>query len=137
MLKSHIFFLEEKGYEIDTVTNGEDAIHLVTEKDFSLIFLDEMMAGMGGLETLAKIKEIKPNIPVVMVTKSEEESLMNDAIGQKITDYLIKPVVPSQMLMVCKRILDGQKISGEYQHINAKTQYQKIKPHPNSLRLLM
>ncbi len=114
MLKSHVFFLKEKGYEIDTVTNGEDAIHLVSENDFSLIFLDEMMAGMGGLETLAKIKDIKPNIPVVMVTKSEEESLMNDAIGQKITDYLIKPVVPSQMLMVCKRILDGQKISGQY-----------------------
>lgn len=114
MLKSHIIFLEDKGYEIDTATNGEDAIHLVTEADYSLIFLDEMMAGMGGLETLAKIKEIKPNIPVVMVTKSEEESLMNDAIGQKITDYLIKPVVPSQMLMVCKRILDGQKISGKY-----------------------
>ncbi len=89
MLKSHIIFLEEKGYEIETVTNGEDAIHLVSERNFSLIFLDEMMAGMGGLETLAKIKEIKPNIPVVMVTKSEEESLMNDAIGKKITDYLI------------------------------------------------
>lgn len=83
MLKSHIIFLEEKGYEIDTVTNGEDAIHAVTEKEYSLIFLDEMMAGMGGLETLSKIKEIKPNVPVVMVTKSEEESLMNDAIGQK------------------------------------------------------
>ena len=114
MLKSHIIFLEEKGYNIETVTNGEDAIHLVSKENFSLIFLDEMMAGMGGLETLAKIKEIKPNIPVVMVTKSEEESLMHDAIGKKITDYLIKPVVPSQMLMTCKRILDGQKISGEY-----------------------
>ncbi len=114
MLKSHIIFLEEKGYDIETVTNGEDAIYLVKEKSFSLIFLDEMMAGMGGLETLSKIKEINPNIPVVMVTKSEEESLMNDAIGQKIADYLIKPVVPSQMLMVCKKILDGQKISGEY-----------------------
>jgi DNA-binding response OmpR family regulator len=114
MLKSHIIFLEEKGYDIETVTNGEDGIHLVKEKNFQLIFLDEMMAGMGGLETLAKIKEIKPNIPVVMVTKSEEESLMHDAIGQKISDYLIKPVVPSQMLMVCKKILDGQKISGEY-----------------------
>ena len=114
MLKSHVIFLEEKGYDIETVTNGEDAIHLVNQKSFSLIFLDEMMAGMGGLETLVKIKEIKPNIPIVMVTKNEEESLMHDAIGKKISDYLIKPVVPSQMLMVCKRILDGQKISGEY-----------------------
>ncbi|MEN8191493.1 MAG: bifunctional response regulator/alkaline phosphatase family protein [Bacteroidota bacterium] len=114
MLKSHVIFLTEKGYEVETVTNGEDAINLVEQKEFSLIFLDEMMPGMGGLETLAKIKEIDPNIPVVMVTKSEEESLMNDAIGQKISDYLIKPVVPSQMLMVCKRLLEGKKISGQY-----------------------
>lgn len=131
MLKSHIIFLEEKGYDIETVTNGEDAIHLVKEKNFSLIFLDEMMAGMGGLETLAKIKEIKPNIPVVMVTKSEEETLMNDAIGQKISDYLIKPVVPSQMLMVCKRILDGQKISGEY------VQHDYLKDFSQISRLLL
>ena len=114
MLKSHIIYLTEKGYDVETVTNGEDAIDLVKQKDFSLIFLDEMMAGMGGLETLAKIKEINPNIPVVMVTKSEEETLMNDAIGQKISDYLIKPVVPSQMFMVCKRLLEGKKISGQY-----------------------
>ncbi|MDA3861032.1 MAG: response regulator [Melioribacteraceae bacterium] len=131
MLKSHIIFLEEKGYEIETVTNGEDAVHLVKERNYSLIFLDEMMAGMGGLETLAKIKEIKPNIPVVMVTKSEEESLMNDAIGKKITDYLIKPVVPSQMLMVCKRILDGQKISGEY------VQHDYLKDFSEISRLLL
>lgn len=114
MLKSHVIFLTEKGYEVETVTNGEDAINLVSQNSFSLIFLDEMMPGMGGLETLAKIKEIDSNIPVVMVTKSEEETLMNDAIGQKITDYLIKPVVPSQMLMVCKRILEGRIISGQY-----------------------
>ena len=114
MLKSHIIYLTEKGYDVETVTNGEDALNLVEQHDFSLIFLDEMMAGMGGLETLGKIKEIDPNIPVVMVTKSEEESLMNDAIGQKISDYLIKPVVPSQMFMVCKRLLEGKKISGQY-----------------------
>ena len=77
MLKSHIIFLEEKGYSIETVTNGQDAINLVKEKSFALIFMDEMMSGMGGLETLSKIKEIKPNIPVVMVTKREEESLIN------------------------------------------------------------
>ncbi|MCK5087963.1 MAG: response regulator, partial [Melioribacteraceae bacterium] len=97
MLKSHVIYLAEKGFEVDTVTNGEDAVSFVKEKEFDLIFLDEMMAGMGGLETLSKIMEINPNIPVVMVTKSEEESLMHDAIGQKISDYLIKPVVPSQM----------------------------------------
>jgi len=114
MLKSHVIYLTEKGFEVDTVTNGEDAVSFVKEKEFDLIFLDEMMAGMGGLETLSKIMEINPNIPVVMVTKNEEESLMHDAIGQKISDYLIKPVVPSQMLMVCKKLLEGKQISNEY-----------------------
>lgn len=114
LLRAHIIFLSEKGYEVETVTNGEDAITLVKNKQFDLIFLDEMMSGLGGLETLAQIKDINPNIPVVMVTKSEEESLMHDAIGSKISDYLIKPVVPSQVLMVCKKILESKKISVEY-----------------------
>lgn len=114
LLRSHIFFLTEKEYDVETVTNGEDAISEVKEKNYDLIFLDEMMAGLGGLETLAQIKDIKPNIPVIMITKNEEESLMNNAIGSKITDYLIKPVHPSQILLVCKKILEGKKISGEY-----------------------
>ena len=114
LLRSHIIFLSEKGFTVDTVTNGEDAISFVKEKDYDLIFLDEMMAGMGGLETLAGIKDYNANIPVVMVTKNEEESLMNEAIGFKISDYLTKPVNPSQVLMVCKKILEGKKISGEF-----------------------
>ncbi|MEW6652522.1 MAG: bifunctional response regulator/alkaline phosphatase family protein [Bacteroidota bacterium] len=114
LLRSHIIFLNEKGYDVDTVTNGEDAISEVKNKQFDLIFLDEMMAGLGGLETLQQIKEINANIPVVMVTKSEEESLMHDAIGSKISDYLIKPVLPSQILLVCKKFLEGKKISVEY-----------------------
>ena len=114
LLKSHIIFLSEKGFEVDTTTNGEDAISLVKDKNFDLIFLDEMMAGMGGLETLSRIIEIDPNIPVIMITKSEEESLMDEAIGGKISDYLTKPVNPSQVLLVCKKILEGKKISGEY-----------------------
>ncbi len=114
LLRSHIIFLTEKGYDVDTVTNGEDAISAVKEKGFDLIFLDEMMAGMGGLETLSELKNINNNIPVVMVTKSEEESLMNDAIGSQIDDYLIKPVVPSQILMVVKKILEKREISGQY-----------------------
>jgi len=114
LLRSHIIFLSEKGYEVDTVTNGEDAIASVKEKPYDLIFLDEMMAGMGGLETLGEIKEINSGIPVVMVTKSEEETLMNDAIGGKINDYLTKPVNPSQILLVCKKLLEGRKISGQY-----------------------
>ncbi len=114
MLRPHILFLTEKGYDVTTVTNGKDAIAEVENREYDLIFLDEMMSGMGGLETLSVIKELNPNIPVVMVTKSEEESLMNDAIGSKISDYLIKSVMPSQILMVCKKILDGKKISNEY-----------------------
>lgn len=114
LLRSHIIFLSEKGYDVDTVTNGEDAVTSVKEKDYDLIFLDENMAGMGGLETLAIIKDYSPNLPVVMVTKSEEETLMEDAIGGKINDYLTKPINPSQVLLVCKKILEGRKISGEY-----------------------
>ncbi len=114
LLRSHIIFLSEKGFIVDTATNGEDAVSSVKEKDYDLIFLDEMMAGMGGLETLAQIKDHNPNIPVVMVTKNEEESLMNEAIGFKISDYLTKPVNPSQVLLVCKKILEGKKITGEF-----------------------
>lgn len=114
MLRPHILFLTEKGYDVTAVTNGKDAIAEVENREYDLIFLDEMMSGMGGLETLSVIKEINPNIPVVMVTKSEEESLMNDAIGSKISDYLIKSVMPSQILMVCKKLLEGKKISSEY-----------------------
>ncbi len=113
LLRSHIIFLSEKGYEVDTVTNGEDAISAVKEKDYDLILLDEMMPGMGGLETLAKIKEFSPSIPVVMATKSEEETLMDEAIGGKITDYLTKPVNPSQILLVCKKIFEGRKLSNQ------------------------
>ncbi|HSL90029.1 MAG TPA: bifunctional response regulator/alkaline phosphatase family protein [Ignavibacteriaceae bacterium] len=114
LLRSHIIFLSEKGYDVDSATNGEDAVSMIRNTNYDLMFLDEMMAGMGGLETLAKIKEFKPNLPVVMITKSEEESLMNEAIGGKIRDYLTKPVNPSQVLLVCKKILEGKKISGEY-----------------------
>jgi DNA-binding response OmpR family regulator len=114
LLRSHVIFLSEKGYEVDTVTNGEDAISSVKERLYDLIFLDEMMAGKGGLETLGEIKEINSAIPVVMVTKSEEETLMDEAIGGKIDDYLTKPVNPSQILLVCKKILEGRKISGQY-----------------------
>ena len=114
LLRSHIIFLSEKGYEVDTVTNGIDAISSVKDNNYDLIFLDEMMAGMGGLETLAQIKNINSSIPVVMITKSEEESLMNEAIGGKISDYLTKPVNPSQVLLVCKKILEGKKITGQY-----------------------
>ena len=126
LLKSHIIFLSEKGYEVDTVTNGEDALSEIKRKNYDLIFLDEMMPGLGGLETLARIKEINPNVPVVMITKSEEESLMNDAIGSQITDYLIKPILPSQVLLVCKKILESKQISGEYVAKDYLSDFNKI-----------
>jgi len=102
LLRSHIRFLEEKGYAVSTATNGEDAVEHVKASPVDLVFLDEMMSGMGGLRTLAEIKELRPDLPVIMITKNEEESLMEDAIGGKISDYLTKPVNPSQVLMACK-----------------------------------
>ncbi len=112
LLRSHILLLSEKGYSVDSATNGEDAVALVSSKIYDLIFLDEMMAGMGGLLTLSKIKDIRPDIPVVMITKNEDEGLMEDAIGVKISDYLTKPVNPSQVLLACKKFLEGKKIAG-------------------------
>jgi CheY-like chemotaxis protein len=112
LLRPHIRFLTEKGYSVDTATNGEDAIAMVKQSGFDLVFLDEMMAGMGGLRTLAEIKDIRPTLPVVMITKNEEESLMEEAIGVKISDYLIKPVNPSQVLLACKKFLESKKITG-------------------------
>ncbi|MDE3058608.1 MAG: PglZ domain-containing protein [Bacteroidota bacterium] len=113
LLRSHILFLREKGYDVTTATNGEDALELTRKNSFDLVFLDEMMSGKGGLETLSGIKEISPAVPVVMVTKNEAESLMDDAIGVKIADYLTKPVNPSQMLLTAKKILEAKKIQGE------------------------
>lgn len=114
LLRSHIIFLSEKGYNMLTETNGEDALELVKNQEIDLIFLDEMMPGIGGLEVLSRIKDINPLIPVVMVTKNEEELLMEEAIGGKITDYLTKPVNPSQIFLVCKKILDKKKISQQF-----------------------
>ncbi|RKX24977.1 MAG: PglZ domain-containing protein [Candidatus Zixiibacteriota bacterium] len=111
-LKPHILFLEGKGYEVVGVMSGDDALVAVKEQFFDLVLLDEMMPGKDGLTTLEEIKDIRPHLPVVMVTKSEEESLMEDAIGQKIDDYLVKPVVPSQILSVIKRLLDSKRIIG-------------------------
>ncbi|MCX6139189.1 MAG: bifunctional response regulator/alkaline phosphatase family protein [Ignavibacteriales bacterium] len=113
LLRSHVLFLREKGFDVETATNGDDAIELVGKKAYDLIFLDEMMSGKNGLETLAEIKEISPATPVVMITKNEEESLMEEAIGSKISDYLTKPVNPSQVFLTCKKFLESKKIQGE------------------------
>jgi DNA-binding response OmpR family regulator len=111
-LKSHIVFLENKGLEVMSAMSGDDALNMISKENFDLVLLDEMMPGKDGLTTLEEMKEKQPHLPVVMVTKSEEESLMEDAIGQKIADYLVKPVNPSQVLLVVKRLLDSKKIIG-------------------------
>ena len=113
LLRAHIIFLEKKGYEVVTVTNGTDAIDQCRQKTFDLILLDEMMPGLSGLETLQSIKEISPATPVVMVTKSEEENIMDQAIGSKIADYLIKPVNPSQILLTLKKNIHRKEIVTE------------------------
>jgi CheY-like chemotaxis protein len=114
LLRSHILLLAERGYSVDTATNGEDAVEMFKAKGFDLVFLDEMMTGMGGLKTLAQFKEIHPEVPVVMITKNEDEGLMENAIGRKISDYLTKPVNPSQVLLAVKKFLEGKKITGEH-----------------------
>lgn len=112
-LKPHIMFLENKGFDMTPVSNGEDAITLIKQERFDLVFLDEQMPGMDGLTTLGKIKQHQPQLPVVMITKSEEEFIMEDAIGNKISDYLIKPVNPNQILLTVKRILDHKRLTNE------------------------
>ncbi len=114
LLKPHILFLQEKGYEVFTSNNGEDAILMTQKNNFDLIFLDEMMPGIGGLQVLALIKKIKNQIPVILVTKNEAETLMEEAIGDNISDYLIKPVSPSQILLTTKKFLEGNKIKSEH-----------------------
>ena len=113
LLKPHILFLKEKGYDVDTATSGIDAVDLISKDHFDIVFLDENMPGLSGLETLNRIKNQKNDIPVVMITKSEEENLMEDAIGSKIADYLIKPVNPNQILLSLKKILDKKKLESQ------------------------
>lgn len=113
LLRPHILLLESKGYDVTSVSNGADAVEKVREERFEVVLLDEQMPGMGGLETLSEIKRIAPEVPVVMVTKSEEEHLMEEALGGQISDYLTKPVNPSQVLLTCKRLLDRARLRNE------------------------
>jgi len=126
LLKPHILFLEQKGYEITTTNSGVDAIEEVERRNFDVVFLDEMMPGMTGLETLQQIKQIKPQIPVVMITKSEEEQIMDDAIGGKIADYLIKPINPSQILLSMKKILQNRQLIDEKTTMNYQQDFMNI-----------
>jgi len=113
LLRAYVLFLEEKGYEVVTATNGKDAVELCQKESFDIIFLDENMPGLSGLETLALIKDIDPNVPMVMITKSEEENIMDQAIGSKIADYLIKPVNPNQILLTLKKNIHRKEIEAE------------------------
>ena len=125
-LRAHLLFLEKKGYEVVTVSNGPDAIDQCRERNFDLVLLDEQMPGLSGLETLQRIKELQPSLPVVMVTKSEEENIMEQAIGQKIADYLIKPVNPNQILLALKKNIHRREIETEVTQSQYQQNFQQI-----------
>lgn len=126
LLKPHILFLEQRGYDITPVNSGLDAVEMCEEKHFDAVFLDENMPGMSGLEALGLIKNNKPNLPVVMITKNEEEHIMEEAIGSKIADYLIKPLNPSQILLSVKKIFDNKRLVTEKTNLNYQQEFRKI-----------
>jgi CheY-like chemotaxis protein len=131
-LKPHVIFLKEKGYDVSTCNNGSDALTLFQKQDFDVVLLDEHMPGLSGLETLNKMKTLKPGTPVIMITKSEEENLMDNAIGSKIADYLIKPVNPKQILLSVKKNTEQKKLVSEKTTHNYQTEFQKITTLINS-----
>ncbi|SVC34265.1 uncharacterized protein METZ01_LOCUS287119, partial [marine metagenome] len=126
ILKPHIIFLEQKGYKLTTAKSGDEALDIFNKNAFDLVFLDENMPGFSGLETLVKMKELKPNIPIIMITKSEEESIMEEAIGSKISDYLIKPVNPNQILLTIKKNIDTHRLVGERTTLNYQQDFRNI-----------
>ena len=126
LLKPHIMFLRAKGYEVVTVSNGRDALDAVATRPFDLVILDENMPGISGLETLTQIKIASPNVPVIMITKSEEENIMNQAIGNKIADYLIKPVNPNQILLSIKKNLHSSAIVSAQATNDYQQEFQRI-----------
>ena len=134
LLKAHIIFLQKKGYDVETVSNGTDAIDKCRTTNYDLILLDEMMPGITGLETLQKIKDIQPAVPVVMVTKSEEENIMDQAIGSKIADYLIKPVIPVQILLTLKKNIHQKQIVSEVTQTGYQQSFQDIAAQIDSCR---
>jgi CheY-like chemotaxis protein len=126
LLKPHILFLEKKGYNVTTCNSGTEAIDIIETKNFDIVFLDENMPGLTGLETLHEIKEKQDRLPVVMITKSEEEYIMEEAIGNKIADYLIKPVNPNQILLSLKKNLDHSRLVSEKTTSNYQQEFRKI-----------
>jgi len=126
ILKPHIIFLQQRGYTVVTAKSGDEALDRFNETTFDLVFLDENMPGFTGLETLVKMKAISPNIPIIMITKSEEESIMEEAIGSKISDYLIKPVNPNQILLSIKKNIDSKRLVGERTTKNYQQEFRTI-----------
>ena len=132
LLKPYILFLEEKGYAVEPVNSGRDAIEKCRELFYDIIFLDEHMPGLSGLETLNEINSLHPAIPVVMITKSEDEGIMEKAIGKKIADYLIKPVNPNQILMTIKKNLDKNEIISEANTVNYREEFNRLSAEINN-----
>ena len=126
LLKPHLLFLNNKGYEVTPVNSGPDAIDECEKNIYDVVFLDENMPGMTGLETLNHIKSLRPNLPVVMITKSEEEHIMEEAIGARIADYLIKPVNPNQILSSVKKILENKRLISERTNLSYQQDFQQI-----------
>ena len=126
LLKPHVLFLQQKGYEVSTVCSGDEALDLIKEKAFDVVLLDENMPGLSGLETLSRLKALRSDVPVIMITKSEEEYIMDDAIGSKIADYLIKPVNPNQILLSLKKNLDNRRLVGEKTNTSYRQAFQEI-----------
>lgn len=126
LLKPHLLFLNDKGYDVTTVNNGDDALEKIKQCDFDIVLLDENMPGISGLETLVQLKNIKPHLPVIMITKSEEEAIMEDAIGGKIADYLIKPVNPNQILLSLKKNLDNKRLISEKTNSKYQQEFRQI-----------
>ena len=126
LLKPHILFLEKKQYTVSTCQSGTEALEIIDDTNFDIVFLDENMPGLTGLETLNELKERRPNLPVVMITKSEEEYIMEEAIGSKIADYLIKPVNPNQILLSLKKNLDHSRLVSEKTTSNYQQEFRKI-----------
>jgi DNA-binding response OmpR family regulator len=126
LLKPHILFLKEKGYDVHTAASGDEALELAEKNDFAVVLLDENMPGLSGLETLNRLKAKYSDLPVIMITKSEEEHLMEDAIGSKISDYLIKPVNPNQILLSLKKTLDNKRLISEKTTSNYQQEFRQI-----------
>lgn len=133
-LKSHIIFLEQKNYKVTPCQSGKEAIEVFKLQNFDIVFLDENMPGISGLDTLSELKTIKSNIPVVMITKSEEEYIMEEAIGSKIADYLIKPVNPNQILLSLKKNLDNSRLISEKTSSNYLQEFRKISMEMNDIK---